>query len=107
MKAGILGLALIAATAAPAIPFAKVQPIFEKHCVSCHGTSSGLGLESRDKVMAGSESGPVVAPGDPAASLLVKHLTGEAKPRMPLGQRALPATDIDTIRAWIQAGAGE
>src|SRR5262249_13566767 len=41
----------------------------------------------------------------PAIPLLVKYLTGDLKPQMPLGQPALAAESIDVIRKWIDAGA--
>ncbi len=82
-----------------------VQPIFDRNCVVCHGGSAGLWLDSYERVMAGSERGPVVVPGDPEASELYRRITGASQPSMPLGQPPLPPQEIETIRRWIAEGA--
>ena len=81
-----------------------IQPIFDRTCVSCHGGQAGLYLTGYDQLMAGSAAGPVVLPGDPAASELLRRLTGVSEPRMPLGGQPLRATDIQLLEAWIAAG---
>ena len=82
-----------------------IQPIFDRNCVSCHGGSAGLYLDSYDHVMAGSARGRVVTPGDPPASELVRRIRGLSQPRMPLGGAPLSAADIDAIVTWIAEGA--
>ncbi len=98
-----------------------IQPIFNRNCVSCHGGQAlpfdsaqdkrqssgqaGLYLDSYDHVMAGSARGPVVIPGNPQASELVRRIKGLSQPRMPLGGAPLPAADIDAIVTWIAEGA--
>jgi hypothetical protein len=53
-------------------------------------------------VMAGSEDGPVVVPGDLAASSLVQSIvSGEMPRRAP----KLPASEIETIATWVDEGA--
>lgn len=81
-----------------------IQPIFDRACVSCHGGQAGLTLTGYDRLMNGSVGGPVVIPGDPAASELIRRLTGLSEPRMPLGGQPLGAGDIQLIEAWIAAG---
>ena len=52
----------------------------------------------------------LVAPGDPGASYLINKLTGVGMcfgSRMPKGGASLSSGDIDTIRAWIGAGAAD
>jgi hypothetical protein len=52
--------------------------------------------------MKGSEYGTVIEAGDPAASLLMEMITaGE----MPQDAPAMPADEIEILRAWIAAGA--
>lgn len=46
-----------------------------------------------------------VVPGNSSQSLLIKILKGEVSPRMPLNRDPLPADIIDSISAWIDAGA--
>lgn len=82
-----------------------IQPIFNRSCVNCHGGQAGLYLDSYDHVMAGSARGPVVIPGDPQASELVRRITGASQPRMPLNGPALPAVDMKAIESWIAEGA--
>lgn len=81
-----------------------IQPIFDRACVSCHGGQAGLTLTGFAQLMDGSLSGSVVIPGDPAASELIRRLTGISEPRMPLGGQPLRAREIQRIEAWIAAG---
>ena len=85
-----------------------VAPIFRSRCVSCHGPDkreSFFRLDSHRELRKGGISGPAIAPGEGASSLLVRHLTGEAKPRMPNEKPPLPPEEIARIVAWIDAGA--
>jgi hypothetical protein len=85
-----------------------IQPIFANRCARCHGTDlqrSQLRLDSRGAALRGGLSGKVIVPGKSADSLLVQHLTGALKPRMPFEGPPLPAGEIARIRAWIDAGA--
>jgi hypothetical protein len=91
-----------------------VAPILDQHCKGCHvpGQSgyviSGFELQGYDTLMKGTQYGPVVLPGDPLTSVLVMLIEGRADPslRMPHGEAApLEATDIATIRRWVEQGA--
>lgn len=82
-----------------------VQPIFDGSCVRCHGGQGGLYLDSYDHVMAGGAHGPVVVPGDPEASELLRRIRGLSQPQMPLGAPPLSPAAIDTIATWIAEGA--
>ncbi len=81
------------------------MPIFQAHCIPCHALKprkGGLDLTSRDGVLQGSASGPVVVSGKVEASLLLK-LVREGK--MPPGKKdRLSAGDVAMIRRWIEAG---
>lgn len=117
----VLLCALISIRSAIAGPSFKdtVQPIFDANCVSCHQAGAapqGLVLESGKSYTAifqrpSTESSQMlVAPGAPNSSYVLGKITGSQVAsggkgeRMPLGS-ALPAEDIETIRAWITAGA--
>jgi hypothetical protein len=53
-------------------------------------------------VMAGSENGPVVIPGDSVTSSLVQQIvSGEMPRRAP----RLPPSEIETISTWVDEGA--
>ena len=97
-----------APTEAPAatVSFANdVLPILESRCVNCHGgdrIEKGLSLRNYDEVMAGSENGPVIVPGDPANSLLVELVTNQKMPKR--GPKLTPP-QVQTITEWVAAGA--
>ena len=82
----------------------SVGPLLESRCGSCHGSSGikGLDLTSYQGLMKGSESGPVILPGDPTNSLLVQKQSG-AQPHF--GQ--FTSEELQLILDWIMAGAPE
>ena len=99
------------AAASPQFYTEHVQPIFQENCYRCHAGMNhrgGLQLDTRDALMHGGKDGPVVVPGHPEQSLLVKLIRHEGpasdpKPTPPKGK--LSDTDIATITDWIRAGA--
>ena len=95
-----------AASSTGAINFdSTVKPILEKSCFGCHDLQkqvSGLVLESPESIFwGGVVNGPVVLPGNSAASPLVLYLRGEKKPRMPLNQAPMAEEQIAVIARWI------
>jgi hypothetical protein len=106
------GAALAAEAAAPG--FQKdVLPILRQHCGQCHAPGGvgyqaiHLDLTDYHGVMSGSRQGQAVIPRQPQMSPLVKVLNfGQDKyPHMPANQHELDKRDVDTISAWIAAGA--
>lgn len=91
---------------AAGVSFARdVMPIFEKSCIKCHGgekTEALLSLKDYAGVMAGSENGPVVQPGDAGASPLV---TLVQQGKMPKRANRLPDSQIKILADWVNAGA--
>jgi uncharacterized protein DUF1549/uncharacterized protein DUF1553/cytochrome c len=88
----------------------QVHTILAAKCLSCHSAekrSGGLSLAAYADALEGGRSGAAVRPGDSAGSLLVRRITGETTPSMPLGRSALSAGEIAIIRAWIDEGARE
>ena len=86
-----------------------VKPIFQRHCLTCHGAAqmtAGLSLESYAGVLKGGGSGEIVKPGRSSASLLYQVLAQETDglPHMPLGQPKIPDGEIAIVRDWIQQG---
>ena len=83
---------------------AAIGPLFQGRCAACHGEDGiqGLDLTTYESMMAGSQSGPVVVPGDPEASLLVMKQSG-AQPHF--GQ--LTPDELQLMIEWIEAGAPE
>jgi mono/diheme cytochrome c family protein/Tol biopolymer transport system component len=88
--------------------FRDVRPILQRQCQGCHQPSvksSGLDLTTFDGLGKGGKRGPAFQVGDPAGSLIVKYVKGEAQPVMPLGGSPLTAEQIASIVSWIAAGA--
>src|SRR5262245_35678982 len=62
----------------------KVRPLLVEHCQSCHGPKrqqAGLRLDTRADFLKGGDTGPVVKPGKPDESPLVRAVrhTGDVK----------------------------
>lgn len=85
----------------------QIRPLLAEHCISCHGPDkqkNELRLDSREAVLRGGVSGPAVATGDPAASLLVQVIDYAGDIQMP-PQGKLPDEAVEAVRHWIAAGA--
>ena len=86
-----------------------IAPILSQRCHVCHGPSQqmqGLRLDRGIDALKGGYSGPVIVPGDSAASKLVHLVAGtvEGKTMPPAGE-PLTASEIGLLRAWIDQGA--
>jgi hypothetical protein len=70
---------------AATVSFANdVMPIIQSRCVRCHGedrVEEGLLMRTYEEIMAGSENGPVIIPGNVASSLLVELITELKMPK--------------------------
>ena len=104
-----------AAAAPPPASFQEdVLPVFVGRCVSCHVApngegylASGLDLTSYAGAMAGTKYGPMVVPGEPDSSNLMRLLDWRTSTalRMPHNRKQLSSCDRNAIRAWIRQGA--
>ncbi len=97
----------------PAQPRAKVdfrtdiQPMFQQHCIECHGPSQQMGgmrLDRRSSAM-GIRGGTTIGPGNAEGSRLYLRLAGTK-----VGQRMPPTgplspEQINVIKTWIDQGA--
>jgi mono/diheme cytochrome c family protein len=84
---------------------ADVLPIFESRCIGCHGgerTQEGLDLKTHASLMAGSNNGFVVTPGDAADSLLVELVANQKMPKR--GPKLTPP-QVQVITDWVNQGA--
>src|SRR5579863_10628804 len=98
---------VLAASAPPGYS-SDVAPILKKNCIICHSHAahkSGLVMDSYEALMKGGTHGASIVPHDATGSRLVAMLEGGVKPRMPLDDDPLPASDIAIIKEWINAGA--
>lgn len=111
LAGAILLLPATARADGPVTPaWADIGAILAERCTMCHGAQGagrGLRLDSYRAALAGGERGPVLVPGDPGASELVRRLRGESTPRMPFLSRPLPEDQIGLIARWIAAGMPE
>jgi len=77
--------------------------LLQEKCGTCHGTTAmgGLNLSSYADMLNGSQSGPIVVPGDSGASLIISIQQAGGHP----GQ--LTPEEITLLQKWIDAGALE
>ncbi len=82
----------------------RVQPIVFKNCNGCHtfgGHAGELRMDSLATLMKGGDRGPVVVPGHPESSLLLKAVQyGDSDLQMP-PRGKLADSDIAAIEKWI------
>ena len=90
-----------------------VLPIFQNRCARCHGAKDEEGevvaevsliLIDYERLMLGSEFGPVIIAGDPADSWLLEMITEGDMPPEGEGDK-VPEEEIAVIRTWIEQGA--
>jgi len=81
----------------------NIQSVFEASCTVCHNStapSAKLDLSTFSGVMAGSQDGVSVVPGDSANSLLIKIQSAKHF-------RNLTSAELALVKRWIDAGALE
>ena len=88
-----------------------VAPILEQYCLRCHGGTGedgeivielGYNMTTYEGLMAGSDYGPVIEPGDPENSLFLEMIVNGD---MPEEGDPVPAEQIEVLRTWIAEGA--
>ncbi len=88
----------------------QVRTILAHSCTSCHGEAKSKGdlrLNGKEAVFKGGKNGPVIVPGDPKNSELLRRITlpRSHKEAMPGKGKALTQQEIDIIEYWIKKGA--
>lgn len=87
----------------------QVAPILKKYCSGCHNADDaegGLVMDSFAELQDGGRNGSPFVPGKSGESLLVLLVEGKRKPVMPPKDNPKPSkSEIDTLKAWIDAGA--
>jgi uncharacterized membrane protein len=84
---------------------ADVLPILQSRCVNCHGgdrVEEGLIMKTLADIMAGSENGSIVTPGDADNSLMAEMIVSQEMPKR--GPKLTPP-QVQTIIDWINQGA--
>ncbi len=89
----------------------SIAPILASRCISCHGTTKQKGelaLHTPDAIRKGGEFGPVLVPGNPKESELIRRMTlpMDDEEHMPPPTKTQPTVqEIATIESWIASGA--
>ncbi len=84
----------------------EVRPLLAQSCIKCHGSEKqegGLRLDSLEHMLNGGDSGPALAPGAIADSLIVSAIRYQDFEMPPSGQ--LPAEAQQVIETWVEQGA--
>ncbi|MBI1314521.1 DUF1549 domain-containing protein [bacterium] len=91
-----------------------VIPILLLRCTACHGTrlqEGGLDLRTREAILKGGKSGPVVVPGKPEDSRLVQRIHNEEMPPrrklVSVSVKPMASSELRTLETWIRAGLPE
>ncbi len=92
------------------VDYAKdVAPILAKYCSACHNPTDlegNFSLASFADIAKGLEHGPLLLPGQPESSRLIRVTSGLAEPAMPPDDYEKPTdAEIQVLRDWIDAGA--
>ena len=94
------------AVAGATVSFANdILPMIESRCINCHGgdrTEEGLSMRTHAEIMAGSENGPIVTPGDADNSLMAEMVIEQKMPKR--GPKLTPP-QVQLIIDWINQGA--
>ncbi|MEI6714843.1 MAG: DUF1553 domain-containing protein [Verrucomicrobiota bacterium] len=96
--------------AAPVDFVHEIRPLFEKHCVSCHGPEKqkgGLRLDIKKAAFTGGDDhAPNIVPGKPKDSPLLKFVGGQDPDLLmpPKGER-LTTDELALLARWIEEGA--
>ncbi len=83
----------------------RIAPIIAQHCLECHDASTrkgALNLAQKKAALEGGRGGPILVPGDAAASALWDAIdSGD----MPKDRPPLSAQEKGLVRQWIADGA--
>jgi hypothetical protein len=88
----------------------QIRPVLAQNCYKCHSAAAeklkgGLYLDTRDGVLKGGEDGPVIVPGKPQESVLIRAVSyKDEKLQMPPKTRLPDAVVADLVK-WVEMGA--
>ncbi len=88
----------------------KIRPILSNQCYKCHSAEQGaakggLTLDTREGVLKGGETGPIIVPGDPEKSLLITAVRyNDSDLKMPKKNK-LADEEIEALTEWVRLGA--
>jgi hypothetical protein len=88
----------------------RIRPALVENCYECHRASArkiggNLLLDSRAGIMQGGDTGPVITPGEPEASLFI-HAIRHTDPLLTMPPKAkLSPLAIADLEEWVRMGA--
>lgn len=88
----------------------RIRPLLAYNCYQCHSATAqklggGLLLDSRAGIVSGGDSGAVITPGSPDASLLIQAVK-RIDPELSMPPKTkLQSQEISDLEAWIKMGA--
>lgn len=91
--------------------YQNVRPLFQQHCQGCHQPAQAKGgyvmTSYADLFKQTDNNVHGIVPGKPMESEVYKQITPQngEKPAMPRGKEPLSATEVATIKKWIEQGA--
>ena len=106
-----MGLEAVPQAQAASFYSTRVAPLFDTHCISCHGDKrekASLRLDSYAALLRGGKDGTVIKPGDPKNSELFHRISlpaSDERAMPPSGKTALTPDEVTVIRLWIAQGA--
>jgi len=88
----------------------NVRTILAHNCYTCHNatkTKGGLRLDKKEFIFKGGEDGPILVPGNPEKSDMIRRIKLPAghDDAMPSKGKRLSKEDIAMLEYWIQQGA--
>lgn len=88
----------------------RIRPVLAQECYECHRSGGkekgGLALDDRAGWQRGGDSGPVLVPGDPGASRLMRAIRHESPDlKMPKAGAKLDEVIVADFAKWIAMGA--
>lgn len=103
-------LALAPLRALEPVSFEQVRPVLETRCLECHNPDKVKGkllMSTQAGFLKGGANGPIIEPGQPDRSELVKrvHLPKDHEDLMPPKGGPLPPAELALLRGWVAAGA--
>ncbi|WP_164103499.1 PSD1 and planctomycete cytochrome C domain-containing protein [Candidatus Laterigemmans baculatus] len=85
----------------------EVRPVLMVSCLECHGPETqeaDVRVDALQHLLSGNENGPLVVPGDVAASRLLAAIRYDGDIQMPPDAQ-LPEKAIEALSRWVEMGA--